>query len=184
MAFDPAFGKPIFEAGDLLGDIIAAFLPRGWLPMVTPGTKFVTLGGAIAADVRGKNHHRDGSFRGCVDWIDIMGELSRDCPHVLNGDLGPFAPFKAIQANIAASRTADFPAPKRPVGLFLGHSVSPSQPPTPLEQQLVPIPVAVSRCPGALACHLLHRSCVLRLSSGRSRRCPPTTGRLGPDTTL
>jgi decaprenylphospho-beta-D-ribofuranose 2-oxidase len=73
IAFDPASGQLIAEAGVLLGDIIAAFLPRGWFPMVTPGTKFVTLGGAIAADVHGKNHHRDGSFRACVDWVDVMG---------------------------------------------------------------------------------------------------------------
>lgn len=73
IAFDPASGQLIAEAGVLLGDIIAAFLPRGWFPMVTPGTKFVTLGGAIAADVHGKNHHRDGSFRSCVDWIEVMG---------------------------------------------------------------------------------------------------------------
>jgi decaprenylphospho-beta-D-ribofuranose 2-oxidase len=73
IAFDPASGQLTAEAGVLLGDIIAAFLPRGWFPMVTPGTKFVTLGGAIAADVHGKNHHRDGSFRSCVDSIDVMG---------------------------------------------------------------------------------------------------------------
>lgn len=73
IAFDPASGQLVAEAGVLLGDVIAAFLPRGWFPRVTPGTKFVTLGGAIAADVHGKNHHRDGSFRTCVDWIDVMG---------------------------------------------------------------------------------------------------------------
>lgn len=73
ISFDPASGQLVAEAGVLLGDIIAAFLPRGWFPMVTPGTKFVTLGGAIGADVHGKNHHRDGSFRNCVDWIDVMG---------------------------------------------------------------------------------------------------------------
>ena len=73
LAFDSASGQLIAEAGVLLGDIIAAFLPRGWFPMVAPGTKFVTLGGAIAADVHGKNHHKDGSFRACVDWIDVMG---------------------------------------------------------------------------------------------------------------
>lgn len=73
LAFDPANGELVAEAGVLLGDIITAFLPRGWFPMVTPGTKFVTLGGAIAADVHGKNHHKDGSFRACVDWIDVMG---------------------------------------------------------------------------------------------------------------
>lgn len=72
LAFDPDTGQLITEPGVLLGDIIAAFLPRGWFLWVTPGTKFVTLGGAIAADVHGKNHHKDGSFRTCVDWIDVM----------------------------------------------------------------------------------------------------------------
>lgn len=83
ISFDPASGQLIAEAGVLLGDIIAAFLSRGWFPMVTPGTKFVTLGGSIAADVHGKNHHRDGSFRTCVDWIDVMGpdgEIRRVSP--------------------------------------------------------------------------------------------------------
>lgn len=73
ITFDSASGQLVAEAGVLLGDIITAFLPRGWFPMVTPGTKFVTLGGVIAADVHGKNHHKDGSFRSCVDWIDVMG---------------------------------------------------------------------------------------------------------------
>lgn len=84
IAFDPDSGQLVTEAGVLLGDIIAAFLPRGWFPMVTPGTKFVTLGGAIAADVHGKNHHKDGSFRSCVDWVDVMGpdgEIRRCSPH-------------------------------------------------------------------------------------------------------
>ncbi|PJR10263.1 FAD-binding oxidoreductase [Sinorhizobium meliloti] len=73
LAFDPKTGQLIAEAGVVLCDIIAAFLPRGWFPMVTPGTKFVTLGGMIAADVHGKNHRKHGGFRGCVDWIDVMG---------------------------------------------------------------------------------------------------------------
>lgn len=66
-------GVLVAEAGVLLGDIIHTFLPRGWFPMVTPGTKYVSLGGAIAADVHGKNHHLDGSFRSCVEWLDVMG---------------------------------------------------------------------------------------------------------------
>ena len=73
IAFDPATGQLALEAGVLLAEVIAAFLPRGWFPPVTPGTRFVTIGGMIAADVHGKNHHRDGSFGGFVDWIDILG---------------------------------------------------------------------------------------------------------------
>jgi decaprenylphospho-beta-D-ribofuranose 2-oxidase len=73
LAFDPVTGQVVVEAGVLLRDLIEAFLPQGWFPLVTPGTKYVSLGGAIAADVHGKNHHKDGSFRSCVDWIDVMG---------------------------------------------------------------------------------------------------------------
>ncbi len=73
LAFDPDRGVLTVEAGVILGDIIASFLPRGWFPMVTPGTKFVSVGGAIAADVHGKNHHKDGSFRQSVDWVEVMG---------------------------------------------------------------------------------------------------------------
>lgn len=72
LAFDPECGQLVAEAGVLLGDVIATFLPRGWFPPVTPGTKFVTIGGMVAADVHGKNHHRDGTFGRFVDWIDLM----------------------------------------------------------------------------------------------------------------
>jgi FAD/FMN-containing dehydrogenase len=61
-AFDAGAGLVTAEAGLLLADLIAVFLPRGFFPAVVPGTKYVTIGGAIAADVHGKNHHRDGGF--------------------------------------------------------------------------------------------------------------------------
>ncbi|ACB94670.1 FAD-binding oxidoreductase [Beijerinckia indica] len=61
-AFDPATGLLTVEAGTLLADIIETFLPKGYFPPVVPGTKFVTVGGMIAADVHGKNHHAAGSF--------------------------------------------------------------------------------------------------------------------------
>jgi len=73
ISFDDKAGVLVAEAGVLLADVISAFLPRGWFPLVTPGTKFVTLGGMIAADVHGKNHHRDGSMIQSVEWIDVMG---------------------------------------------------------------------------------------------------------------
>lgn len=72
-AFDEGTGQLVAEAGVTLADILAAFLPRGWFPAVTPGTKFVTLGGMIAADVHGKNHHRMGSMAACTDWVEVMG---------------------------------------------------------------------------------------------------------------
>ena len=83
ISFDPAKGVLVAESAVLAGDIIAAFLPRGWFLPVTPGTKFVTLGGMIAADVHGKNHHKDGSFGRFVDWVEIMepdGSVKRCSP--------------------------------------------------------------------------------------------------------
>ena len=64
LGFDPQTGVIEAEAGTLLSDIIACAAPHGYFPAVVPGTQFVTLGGAIANDVHGKNHHRRGSF-GC-----------------------------------------------------------------------------------------------------------------------
>lgn len=60
------------EAGASLEEIITAFVPRGWLPMICPGTKFVTIGGAIANDIHGKAHHADGSFINCVISFTIL----------------------------------------------------------------------------------------------------------------
>lgn len=73
LAFDPVTGQLVAEAGVRLSEVIDTFLPRGWFPAVTPGTKHVSLGGMVAADVHGKNHHKDGSFGAFVDWIDLMG---------------------------------------------------------------------------------------------------------------
>ncbi len=61
LAFDPQTGVLECEAGVSFAEILQYFLPRGFFLPVTPGTKFVTVGGAIAADVHGKNHHRDGT---------------------------------------------------------------------------------------------------------------------------
>lgn len=61
-AFDSRTGQATVEAGLLLSDLIATFLPRGFFPYVVPGTSFITVGGAIAADVHGKNHHSEGGF--------------------------------------------------------------------------------------------------------------------------
>jgi FAD/FMN-containing dehydrogenase len=62
LAFDAQSGVLECEAGVSLAEILQYFLPRGFFLSVTPGTKFVTVGGAIAADVHGKNHHQDGTF--------------------------------------------------------------------------------------------------------------------------
>lgn len=62
VAFDEETGILTAEAGMTLAQVLEAFVPRGWFPPVTPGTKFVSLGGCVAADVHGKNHHHDGTF--------------------------------------------------------------------------------------------------------------------------
>lgn len=74
LSFDRDAGRITVEAGVVLADVIDVCLPHGWFPPVTPGTKFVTVGGMIAADVHGKNHHRHGSFRNFVDWLDLLCE--------------------------------------------------------------------------------------------------------------
>jgi decaprenylphospho-beta-D-ribofuranose 2-oxidase len=61
-SFDQATGRISVEAGVLLSDLLDLIVSRGFFPPVVPGTKFVTIGGMIASDVHGKNHHRDGGF--------------------------------------------------------------------------------------------------------------------------
>ena len=72
VSFDAQSGIMTAEAGVTLGEIIAHIGPHGWFPPVTPGTKHVTLGGAIANDVHGKNHHRRGSFGAHVVGFDLL----------------------------------------------------------------------------------------------------------------
>jgi L-gulonolactone oxidase len=64
IAFDEATGFLRAEAGVSLSQALAFSVPRGWFLPTTPGTRFATLGGAVANDVHGKNHHRAGSL-GC-----------------------------------------------------------------------------------------------------------------------
>lgn len=62
LSLDEETGLLRVEGGARIGDMARILAPRGWLPPVMPGTGFATVGGAIAMDVHGKNHHRDGSF--------------------------------------------------------------------------------------------------------------------------
>src|SRR5262249_55753540 len=70
--FDEHSGLLTCEAGTSLEEIIRVFAPRGWFPMITPGTKLVTVGGCIANDVHGKAHHAQGSFSSCVEAMPIL----------------------------------------------------------------------------------------------------------------
>jgi FAD/FMN-containing dehydrogenase len=80
LSFDAESGWLTCQAGVLLADILHVFVPRGFFPMVVPGTKFVSVGGAIAADIHGKNHHGAGSFCDHVKEIALLtasGEVVR-----------------------------------------------------------------------------------------------------------
>lgn len=76
---DDASGRLLCEAGVLLRDIQQVAIPRGWRLPVTPGTQFVTVGGAIANDVHGKNHHAQGCFG---DHVRSLSLLRTDGTHI------------------------------------------------------------------------------------------------------
>ncbi len=89
VSFNDKTGDLCLESGVTLDEIINIFAPRGWFPAVVPGTKLVTAGGAIAADIHGKNHHRDGSFCNFVKGFTVIvasGEKI-SCSREQNSDL-------------------------------------------------------------------------------------------------
>ncbi|MEE2924065.1 MAG: FAD-binding oxidoreductase [bacterium] len=80
---DEEHGVLVAESGITLNQLLETLIPRGWFLPVTPGTSYVTLGGAVAADVHGKNHHCDGSFGNFISWFDLKipsGEILRCSP--------------------------------------------------------------------------------------------------------
>lgn len=88
ITFDPASGVLRCESGVLLGSILDLFVPRGWFLPVVPGTRFVTLGGAVANDVHGKNHHAVGSLGGHVRAFELLRSdgTRRTCTRHENAD--------------------------------------------------------------------------------------------------
>jgi FAD/FMN-containing dehydrogenase len=89
VAFDPKTGVVRCEAGVLLCDLTARTVPAGWFVAVTPGTQFVTIGGAIANDVHGKNHHVRGTFGRHVRAFELLRSdgSRRVCTATDNGAL-------------------------------------------------------------------------------------------------
>lgn len=72
IAFDEERGLLRCEAGVTLADILDLMVPRGWFPSVLPGTRWVTVGGAIANDIHGKNHHGAGTFGRYVSCFELL----------------------------------------------------------------------------------------------------------------
>jgi len=70
--FDQNNGIVHCQSGVLLSEILEVAVPKGWFLKVTPGTKLITVGGAIASDVHGKNHHVEGCFSECVTEMRVM----------------------------------------------------------------------------------------------------------------
>jgi FAD/FMN-containing dehydrogenase len=83
IVFDPETRLLRAEAGISFDALLRLLVPRGFFPPVTPGTRFVTLGGAVANDVHGKNHHRAGTFG---RWVRRLGLIRSDGSVV---ELGP-----------------------------------------------------------------------------------------------
>ncbi|MEP7175787.1 MAG: FAD-binding oxidoreductase [Gemmatimonadales bacterium] len=72
IAFDEEQGVLRCEAGVTLAAILALSVPRGWFLPVVPGTRWVSIGGAIANDIHGKNHHRAGTFGAHVTGLELL----------------------------------------------------------------------------------------------------------------
>ncbi|MEM6463941.1 MAG: FAD-binding oxidoreductase [Pseudomonadota bacterium] len=89
LSFDDESGELTCEAGILLSDVLEFAIPRGYFLPVTPGTRFVTLGGAIANDVHGKNHHVRGTFGAHVTRLVLLrSDKGRvECSQAKNGRL-------------------------------------------------------------------------------------------------
>jgi FAD/FMN-containing dehydrogenase len=82
-------GIVLAEAGVTLGEVLAAAIPQGWFLSVVPGTQFATLGGAVANDVHGKNHHLRGTFGNHVLRFGLLrhGQPSMTCSPTENAEL-------------------------------------------------------------------------------------------------
>jgi len=71
LSFDSVTGVIECQSGVSLNEVLDIFVPRGWFLPVTPGTKFITVGGAVASDVHGKNHHSEGAFSSHVLSLEV-----------------------------------------------------------------------------------------------------------------
>lgn len=89
LEFDEISGIIDVESGVTLDTILDLIVSKGWFLPVTPGTKFITVGGAVASDIHGKNHHSEGCFRHHIINIDVIDENGNiiTCSPSLHEDL-------------------------------------------------------------------------------------------------
>lgn len=89
MSFEQNTGILHVESGILLQDILDIFIPMGWTLPVCPGTKLISVGGAVANDVHGKSHHKDGSFGDHVEsfGLEIPNGETLNCSRTQNTDV-------------------------------------------------------------------------------------------------
>ncbi|MDB4655246.1 FAD-binding oxidoreductase [Flavobacteriales bacterium] len=89
LSFDAEAGVFTCQSGKMLNNILDEIVPKGFFLPVTPGTKFITIGGAIAADIHGKNHHVDGCFSQHVSWLKLLmaDGSEKTCSREENTDL-------------------------------------------------------------------------------------------------
>jgi len=72
LSFNELDGVIHVQSGILISEIVFNYVPKGWFLKVTPGTKFITVGGAIASDVHGKNHNKAGCFSRCIEMFNLL----------------------------------------------------------------------------------------------------------------
>jgi len=113
--FDNESGELEVESGVLISQIIQHFAPRGWFPLFVAGTKLISVGGAIASDVHGKNHHKDGCFSECVSEIKLMSpnkeiitcsrKENTDIFHATCGGMGLTGPIVSAKIKLKRIRS-------------------------------------------------------------------------------
>lgn len=115
MDFDPIAGRIVAQAGVTLGEVLDVIIPQGWFLPVTPGTRFVSLGGALASNVHGKNHHRTGPIVNFVDHCTVLTEVGNlrtsqtENPELFRATIGGYGMTGLIQEvgiNLARIETA------------------------------------------------------------------------------
>jgi decaprenylphospho-beta-D-ribofuranose 2-oxidase len=89
LSFDKTEGVFECQSGITLDHVLEVIVPVGWFLPVTPGTKFITIGGAVASDVHGKNHHIDGSFSNHIVDMDVVLASNKviTCSPTIHSDL-------------------------------------------------------------------------------------------------